>query len=139
MNARLAAEVDRAIETLARRLDDLRIGDDHWEGSLASSALSTGTAVLALHLASAGHARADELRRGVGSGIAWLVEHQNADGGWGDTVRSGSNISTTAIVWAALSAVATYSAIRGRLPTLPESLDVLVQRPLTTQVSNPSP
>ena len=37
------------------------------------------------------------------AGARWLIEHQNADGGWGDTTRSRSNISTTAIVWATLS------------------------------------
>jgi squalene-hopene/tetraprenyl-beta-curcumene cyclase len=31
---------------------------------------------------------------------------QNPDGGWGDTIRSRSNISTTAIVWASLSKIA---------------------------------
>ncbi|UCG33723.1 MAG: hypothetical protein JSU68_03630 [Phycisphaerales bacterium] len=35
--------------------------------------------------------------------MAWLAEHQNADGGWGDTVDSPSNISTTTLCWAALS------------------------------------
>ena len=32
----------------------------------------------------------------IDSGLAWLTAHQNDDGGWGDTVRSKSNISTTA-------------------------------------------
>jgi squalene-hopene/tetraprenyl-beta-curcumene cyclase len=36
-------------------------------------------------------------------GLRWLASHQNVDGGWGDTVCSKSNISTTALVWAALS------------------------------------
>lgn len=36
-------------------------------------------------------------------GIAWLVATRQADGGWGDTPDSISNISTTALVWAALS------------------------------------
>ena len=36
-------------------------------------------------------------------GLAWLVKTQNADGGWGDTVLSISNISTTALCWAAIS------------------------------------
>jgi squalene-hopene/tetraprenyl-beta-curcumene cyclase len=39
----------------------------------------------------------------VEGGRDWLIAHQNGDGGWGDTIRSRSNISTTAIVWAALS------------------------------------
>ena len=34
-------------------------------------------------------------------GLAWLANHQNADGGWGDTIYSRSNISTTTLVWAA--------------------------------------
>jgi squalene-hopene/tetraprenyl-beta-curcumene cyclase len=39
----------------------------------------------------------------IAGGLRWLADHQNADGGWGDTVRSRSNISTTALCWAALS------------------------------------
>jgi squalene-hopene/tetraprenyl-beta-curcumene cyclase len=38
----------------------------------------------------------------IESGLDWLVQHQNEDGGWGDTVKSQSNISTTTLVWAAL-------------------------------------
>jgi squalene-hopene/tetraprenyl-beta-curcumene cyclase len=33
----------------------------------------------------------------------WLVANQNRDGGWGDTVISASNLSTTLLCWAALS------------------------------------
>ena len=94
---------------LVRRLLDRRAAPDHWEGRLASSALSTATAVLALHTAAqngyAADAPALELRS-VKAGSAWLLRHQNPDGGWGDTVRSRSNISTTAIVWASLSKIA---------------------------------
>ncbi len=39
----------------------------------------------------------------IRNGTAWLARHQNADGGWGDTTDSISNISTTALCWAALS------------------------------------
>jgi squalene-hopene/tetraprenyl-beta-curcumene cyclase len=70
----------------------------HWEGELSSSALSTATAVFALALHDrAGHGRLIE------GGIAWLITHQNSDGGWGDTVLSKTNISTTALCWAALT------------------------------------
>ena len=34
-------------------------------------------------------------------GLNWLAAHQNADGGWGDTVKSFSNISTTMLCRAA--------------------------------------
>lgn len=73
----------------------------HWVGSLSSSALSTATAVVALTTVDrAGSSeRHRELREG---GLRWLVTHQNADGGWGDTICSKSNISTTALVWATL-------------------------------------
>jgi squalene-hopene/tetraprenyl-beta-curcumene cyclase len=71
----------------------------HWEGELSSSALSTATAVFALSM----HPkwRHDPV---VTRGVEWLIANQNADGGWGDTVKSISNISTTALCWAALAA-----------------------------------
>jgi squalene-hopene/tetraprenyl-beta-curcumene cyclase len=71
----------------------------HWVGELSSSALSTGTAVTALALV-------DRERHGawIHGGLRWLAANRNPDGGWGDTVRSKSNISTTALVWAAFGA-----------------------------------
>ncbi len=71
----------------------------HWTGELSSSALSTATAVVAL-------ANVDAARHAalIRSGLRWLAENVNADGGWGDTTRSKSNISTTALCWAAFGA-----------------------------------
>src|SRR5262249_39069193 len=37
----------------------------------------------------------------IAGGLRWLAVHQNADGGWGDTVKSFSNISTTMLCRAA--------------------------------------
>lgn len=106
---------DRAIGLLADRLLARRVADGCWEGHLASSALSTGTAVLALHLtARAGRSFDPPLQPLITAGVGWLNATQNADGGWGDTVRSRSNISTTAIVWATLSMVAPDSPGLGR-------------------------
>ena len=63
--------------------------------------------MLALHTSAQHGYRADgRLAPAVTAGSTWLLQHQNADGGWGDTVRSRSNISTTAIVWATLSKLA---------------------------------
>ena len=94
---------DRAIATASlanarRLLLAARVPAGHWEGELSSSALSTATALFALAL----HDRA---RHGslVEAGIAWLLKTQNDDGGWGDTTKSFSNISTTALCWAALT------------------------------------
>ena len=36
-------------------------------------------------------------------GRVWLLDHQNDDGGWGDTTKSFTNISTTLLVWGALN------------------------------------
>ena len=92
----------------------------HWTGELSSSALSTATAVVALarvEQVRGGGCKADtpvrsggNVRTGVSAsplirgGLRWLAEHVNADGGWGDTTRSKSNISTTALCWAAFGA-----------------------------------
>jgi squalene-hopene/tetraprenyl-beta-curcumene cyclase len=74
-----------------------RVPAGHWVGELSTSALSTATAVMALQLANP-----FEHRERIDAGIRWLVEHQNDDGGWGDTIKSFSNISTTMLGRAAL-------------------------------------
>jgi squalene-hopene/tetraprenyl-beta-curcumene cyclase len=84
-------------EARARLLSQREAGG-HWAGELSSSALSTATAVCALLLVD--ERRHAALARG---GARWLLENQNEDGGWGDTVRSVSNISTTMLCRAALT------------------------------------
>src|SRR3954447_5374439 len=74
-----------------------RVPAGHWVGELSTSALSTATAVTALHLANP-----FEHRDRIDRGTRWLAEHQNDDGGWGDTVKSFSNISTSMLCRAAL-------------------------------------
>ena len=72
----------------------------HWVGELSSSALSTATALIALHFVDAEHHAGT-----INSAARWLVENQNEDGGWGDTTISFNNISTTLLVWSALHLV----------------------------------
>jgi squalene-hopene/tetraprenyl-beta-curcumene cyclase len=94
---RLEAAYRTALTTLLAE----RTPEGHWVGELSTSALSTATAVSALALvrnASIAHGSFDVLITG---GINWLAAHQNADGGWGDTVVSFSNISTTMLCRAA--------------------------------------
>ena len=69
----------------------------HWEGELSSSALSTATAIVAL-----GQVDAEQHAGLIRGGCEWLASTQNTDGGWGDTIKSKSNISTSALCWAAL-------------------------------------
>ncbi len=86
---------DRVSAALMARMDP----SGHWSGRLSSSALATATAVTAL--ATIGSARDAAL---VSGGLDWLARNANEDGGWGDTVRSRSNPSTTALAWAAFGA-----------------------------------
>jgi squalene-hopene/tetraprenyl-beta-curcumene cyclase len=77
-----------------------RVPAGHWVGELSTSALSTATAVMALHLVNP-----FEHRERIDAGTKWLADHQNADGGWGDTVMSFSNISTSMLCRAAFKLV----------------------------------
>jgi squalene-hopene/tetraprenyl-beta-curcumene cyclase len=82
--------LDRAYETARAALLAERHPGGYWVGELSASALSTAVAVSALALVDA--RRHADL---IDGGLAWLAANQNADGGWGDTVKSFSNISTT--------------------------------------------
>jgi squalene-hopene/tetraprenyl-beta-curcumene cyclase len=93
---------------LERRLLESRTAAGHWVGELSSSALSTATAVGALALARrAGLDVPDVL---LGGGRRWLARNRNRDGGWGDTVHSASNLSTTALAWGAFALAGTTDA-----------------------------
>jgi len=87
---RLDAAYRTALDALLRE----RHPDGHWVGELATSALSTAVAVSALHLVEP----ASPL---IAGGLDYLAASQNADGGWGDTDRSVSNISTSMLCRAA--------------------------------------
>ena len=123
------AALERAYDTVREALVAERCAAGHWVGELASSALSTATAVSALSLA----AGRTDVSRGSSDGpaaprptqycgliaaaLGWLSEHQNADGGWGDTTSSHSNISTTMLVRAAFGlagAANQYTAVLQR-------------------------
>jgi len=90
--------VERTRINAVGRLLEMREAQGYWEGELCSSALSTATAVFALGMV-------DRVKFGslIERGLGWLAGHVNGDGGWGDTVVSASNISTTILVWAAFS------------------------------------
>lgn len=101
-----------AYETARVDLLDERVATGHWLGELSTSALSTATAVSALsivrrELTSSGRLAAvagspERLSGLIAGGVRYLATHQNADGGWGDTDKSYSNIATTMLGVAAL-------------------------------------
>ena len=100
--ARIEQALRQAESSLLGKLGPL----GHWRGKLSASALSTATAAFAIHLV--GQRRGERFdpqwQELIDGGLDWLVAHGNPDGGWGDTVRSRSNPSTTLLAWAALSA-----------------------------------
>lgn len=94
----------RALQRARNELLAARTPEGHWAGELSSSALSTATAVCALAIADRESRTTDHESR-IARGLDWLAAHINADGGWGDTTVSLSNISTTTLCWAAFGVV----------------------------------
>ncbi|MCX7824053.1 MAG: squalene--hopene cyclase [Verrucomicrobiae bacterium] len=109
------SETDQCHQTVRAALLAERNADGFWAGELSASPLSTATAVCALTLAgrmpSRGERAPEEPARAaprnalcnnlIRGGLRYLADHQNADGGWGDTEKSFSNISTTMLARAA--------------------------------------
>jgi squalene-hopene/tetraprenyl-beta-curcumene cyclase len=95
--ADLPPPIDAALADVCRHVVEQMHGDGFWEGRLSSSALSTATAVSALAVAGENN---DGPR--IHMGVAWLRDHQNPDGGWGDTSDSPSNLATTLLAVAAM-------------------------------------
>ncbi|HEX4645166.1 MAG TPA: prenyltransferase/squalene oxidase repeat-containing protein, partial [Verrucomicrobiae bacterium] len=97
----------RAAMTLARAtLLEARNAQGHWTGELSSSPLSTATAVCALAVAGQQASSSSvPATAQISRGLDWLAANMNADGGWGDTSLSVSNISTTTLCWAVFGVV----------------------------------
>ncbi|HEY1172484.1 MAG TPA: prenyltransferase/squalene oxidase repeat-containing protein [Verrucomicrobiae bacterium] len=99
-----AEKIAEANATVRAALLAERNAAGHWTGELSTSALSTATAVCAL--ATVAHQTGDtHYDAHIQKGLKWLAAHANPDGGWGDTTRSFSNISTTTLGWAAFGSV----------------------------------
>ena len=89
---------------------------------MSSSALSTATAVSALALVQKQAPVGNSHNSLIDGGISWLALHQNADGGWGDTVKSFSNISTTMLCRAAFHITGTAAEHADSLTRVEEYL-----------------
>ncbi len=101
----------------------------HWEGELSTSALSTATAVMALQqVCNAGRTADDysleaDFAALIRGGLDWLANHQNEDGGWGDTVKSLSNISTTMLTHAVFHATGAADEFSGQVEKAKRYID----------------
>ncbi|MDG2467875.1 MAG: prenyltransferase/squalene oxidase repeat-containing protein [Pirellulaceae bacterium] len=93
----------RAFETARKDLLSERNSNGHWTGQLSTSALSTATAISALSAwlrenSNCSASQRLQIQTLIDRAVDWLKHHQNTDGGWGDTPKSYSNISTTMLV-----------------------------------------
>src|SRR5260370_19268368 len=104
------SRVNRAYQTALSALLAERNSDGYWTGELSSSALSTATAVSALVLIDKNSRLHQNHQEIIARGLSWLAEHQNTDGGWGDTIKSPSNSSTTMLCRAAFHLAGKTSA-----------------------------
>jgi prenyltransferase beta subunit len=93
-------EIISARELLEQKLLAKRNDQGVWDGRLSSSALSTSVAVFGLHKYNSKRNKAT-----IDKGLQWLNANVNDDGGFGDTIKSSSNLSTTLLCWSALSIV----------------------------------
>jgi len=91
------SEISVFYESLASDLCAQRGSDGFWEGRLSSSALGAAVAAAAMKLYDE-----EKLSPRVSGCIRWLLDHQNADGGYGDTPESVSNISTSLLCYGAI-------------------------------------
>jgi len=90
--------VERLKLKLRRKLLAEMTEDGHWEGRLSSSALAGAIAVFTL-------CKIDfhKYRGRIHQGLNWIAANVNADGGWGDSPESPSNLTATLLCWVALS------------------------------------
>jgi len=95
------ASVTSAREVVINKLLAALHPDAYWPGELSASALATATAVSALAIAAHRDGCKPLDNPMITAALAWLEQTQNRDGGWGDTVDSPSNLSTSALVVAA--------------------------------------
>ena len=102
--ASMRDDLERAWQKTWQHLSD-QARDGHWTGELSTSALSTATAISALSLCKKHQCLPEQYKtiatEAIEVGCQWLASHQNADGGFGDTDRSHSNIATSMLVQAA--------------------------------------
>ncbi len=109
--------VQQGTDTAVKALLDARSPEGFWLGELSSSALSTATATFALAVVNR-----ERFAKQIAAGLQWLADNINSDGGWGDTSKSISNLSTTTLCWAA------FASTLSTRSTLSTSFDAIVHR-----------
>jgi len=128
--------IQAAYEKVCQVLLDQRTIEGHWVGRLSDSALATATAVSAFSVFRRSPEKHDLTPKELGQlesliplAADWLVAHQNPDGGWGDTDKSLSNVSTTFLVKSALTLAdqsGRYTSLDSRISS--DEIETIKQR-----------
>lgn len=106
--------VQHGYARLRYMLLERRADAGYWAGELSTSALSTATAIVALESVRQ-HGTIipkSQLADWIEGGLRYLAASQNADGGWGDTSKSVSNISTSLLAHASIYATKSCERFR---------------------------
>jgi len=82
------------------RLQKSRMANGMWNGKLSSSAISTSVSVFALQ-----RIDSNQYATYIANGVNWLHATMKADGSWGDSVESPSNMTATLLTYVSLYAV----------------------------------
>ena len=90
-------QLDELIRSAQGKLEEKRLADGSWRGSLSSSAISTAVATYALFLIDR-----EKYETQVRRGAEWLLSTMKWDGSWGDSEESPSNMTATLLAYAAL-------------------------------------
>ncbi len=93
----MKSTIQQQISEVSQILLNKRNSDGYWNGRLSSSALGVAVAVTALFFY-----EQDDNSSAIRSGLKWLEQNINADGGFGDSPGSRSNVSTSLLCYAAV-------------------------------------
>lgn len=85
------------LHILSEQLFAQRNDQGYWDGELSSSALAVAVSVISFYFYDT-----ERFRIEIERGVQWLVNNQNADGGFGDSPESLSNMSTSLLSYSAL-------------------------------------
>ena len=92
--------IDTWIDEVTSLLLSKRTQGGLWRGELSSSAISTAVAIFALR-----QIDANRYTETIQCGAEWLLRTMQADGSWGDSIESPSNMTATLLTYAALFAM----------------------------------
>lgn len=97
-------QIEEMIQVTTKALLSKREVGQIWRGNLSSSAISTSVSVFALH-------EIDAVKYAllINKGVSWLQQSMKADGTWGDSIESPSNMTATLLTYASLYAVGVKS------------------------------